>query len=81
DELGRRAARRRLGRARRAGGLGGDRRLSTLKNPQGFPARDAPIGNDVGAVRRLPEPVNWGSWVHYGQSSSHQGDGILPAMR
>ena len=33
DELGRRAARRRLGRARRAGGLGGDRRLSKPRLP------------------------------------------------
>ena len=35
DELGRRAARRRLGGARRAGRLGGDRRLNNPKNPDG----------------------------------------------
>ena len=34
DELGHRAARRRLGEARRAGGLGGDRRLSNLRRAQ-----------------------------------------------
>ena len=34
DELGHRAARRRLGGARRAGDLGGDRRLSNLSNPE-----------------------------------------------
>ena len=37
DELGRRAARRRLGGARRGGGLGGDRRLSNLRSPEAAP--------------------------------------------
>ena len=40
DELGHRAARRRLGGARRAGGLGGDRRLSNLSSPQRSPAAE-----------------------------------------
>ena len=38
DQLGRRAARRRLGGARRAGRLAGDRRLTNPKNPHGAPA-------------------------------------------
>ena len=36
DELGHRAARRRLGGARRASDLGGDRRLSNLSSPEGL---------------------------------------------
>jgi hypothetical protein len=38
DQLGHRAARRRLGGARRAGRLAGDRRLTNPKNPHGAPA-------------------------------------------
>ena len=41
DELGHRAARRRLGGARRAGDLGGDRRLSNLSSPADSPAAEA----------------------------------------
>ena len=41
DELGHRHARRRLGGARRAVSLGGDRRLSNLRSPWRLPGKDA----------------------------------------
>ena len=53
DELGHRAARRRLGGARRAGGLAGDRRLSNPKNPHG--ARQ-----ESRAGRSSRRPGRWG---------------------
>ena len=54
DELGHRAARRRLGGARRAGDLGGDRRLSNLSSPADSRRRK----RVVGALSWLPFP--WG---------------------
>ena len=44
DELGHRAARRRLGGARRADGLGGDRRLSNLSSPADSRRRKRVVG-------------------------------------
>ena len=53
DELGHRAARRRLGRARRAGRLGRDRRLSNPQKPLRTPRRRKRV---VGALWWLPFP-------------------------
>ena len=52
DKLGHRAARRRLGGARRAGGLGGDRRLSDLRSRE----RPTIRGRERGSGSRAGEP-------------------------
>ena len=60
DELGHRAARRRLGGARRAGGLGGDRRLS---NPPAQAQHRPGSGLPPSPARVTPQPTGQAAWL------------------